>query len=233
MLDLGFGYSSCTIVLKSIHSFIWIALVIAKQTWAPMKNITISSVDQIQIINSTLEKFDHDWKEKQSLASVYQYWKKIIIFDNHNHALYYRAQYLLSSNQQLPVIHIDQHSDMTSPTDWNSHLPHTTTQDREHIAYHIADIGSFIVPALEWWLISHCEQIRSETKLLEFPIPNHPFILDIDLDFRAPEMINDYCDQTLEKTRNLITNASFITIATSPWYIDQLLALNILNQLLV
>jgi hypothetical protein len=69
-------------------------------------------------------------------------------------------------------------------------------------------------------------------KLIEYSAPTIPYILDIDLDFRAPEMINDHVDQTLEKTRNLITNASLVTIATSPGYIDQELALEILEKLL-
>jgi hypothetical protein len=155
-----------------------------------------------------------------------------MIFDNHNHALYYWAGYLLQTNQTLPVIHIDQHSDLATPDSRNNLLTPHSLEDREHIAYTVCNIWNFIVPALESWLIRSCEQIRTETTLLEYTIPKNPYILDIDLDFWAPEMINDYTHQTLEKTRNLITNASFITIATSPGYIAQELALETLKKLL-
>lgn len=198
-----------------------------------MTPLLILSTLEIEIINTTVSNFDVQWKEKQSLKSVYQYWPKTILFDNHNHALYYWAEYSIRTNQTLPVIHIDQHSDLSTPPLRDSKtVKHTSLQDRKHIAYSISDIWSFIVPALEWNLISSCEQIRTETKLNAFKIPQTPYILDIDLDFRAPEMINDYIQQTIQKTRDLITQASFITIATSPGYIDQEIALEILAKIM-
>lgn len=203
------------------------------KTRDPMNIQPINSIDQIEIINTYAPKFDHTWKEKQSLAALYGYWSKIVIFDNHNHALYLWASYLLKTHQRLPVIHIDQHSDLATPPTWNiDTIQHTTLEDRKQIAYQIADIGSFIIPAIEWWLICSCEQIRTETKLIDYQLPALPYILDIDLDFWAPEMVNDHIVQTVQKTRDLIRNASFITIATSPGYINQKLALQILQKIL-
>jgi len=56
-------------------------------------------------------------------------------------------------------------------------------------------------------------------------------ILDIDLDFRAPEMSIEKYEETIKKTRALMEEASLITIATSPYFLDQNIALKILHDL--
>ncbi len=57
-------------------------------------------------------------------------------------------------------------------------------------------------------------------------------LLDIDLDFRAPEMSIGQYEESIEKTRELIAEASLVTIATSPYFLDQSKALEILQDLL-
>jgi hypothetical protein len=57
-------------------------------------------------------------------------------------------------------------------------------------------------------------------------------ILDIDLDFRAPQMSIEKFDETISITRQYITQADLVTIATSPTFIDQTYALKILAKLL-
>ncbi|HCB52085.1 TPA: hypothetical protein DEP21_06015, partial [Patescibacteria group bacterium] len=59
------------------------------------------------------------------------------------------------------------------------------------------------------------------------------YTLDIDLDFRAPEMSIEKYSQTIQKIKALISNAKIITIATSPYFLDQTLALKILKDILV
>jgi hypothetical protein len=56
-------------------------------------------------------------------------------------------------------------------------------------------------------------------------------ILDIDLDFRAPEMSIDEYNKTINITRNLIQNSRVVTIATSPYFLDQNLAIKIIKDL--
>ena len=57
-------------------------------------------------------------------------------------------------------------------------------------------------------------------------------ILDIDLDFRAPEMSIEKFDETIRITRQMIHDADLVTIATSPMFLDQSRALLLLHHLL-
>ena len=61
---------------------------------------------------------------------------------------------------------------------------------------------------------------------------NDAYILDIDIDFWAPEMGIEEFDRTIQKTRQLIAGASMVTIATSPCFIDQERAVEIVAMLL-
>ncbi len=54
--------------------------------------------------------------------------------------------------------------------------------------------------------------------------------LDIDLDFWAPGMGTDL-EKTIPLVRSLIREASLVTIATSPYFLDQTRALELLNLL--
>ena len=79
--------------------------------------------------------------------------------------------------------------------------------------------------------------IMTEYSLFAMELWNYEnkfLILDIDLDFRAPEMgIQEY-EKTISRVRQLISLPTVwcITIATSPTYIDQMRALQILHDLL-
>ena len=79
--------------------------------------------------------------------------------------------------------------------------------------------------------------ILSEYSLLDYDITTldtHSVVLDIDLDFWAPEMGIEYYYQTIKKVRQLIAlpDVRCITIATSPTYIHQQRALQVLHDLL-
>ena len=94
------------------------------------------------------------------------------------------------------------------------------------------NVGNFIEPALKANLISHMDQIRSEYKLLNYQNIHKNYILDIDLDFRAEEMSIEQFDETIKKTKSLILNAKVVTIATSPYFLPQEKAIQLLHILL-
>jgi len=61
-------------------------------------------------------------------------------------------------------------------------------------------------------------------------MPREPYILDIDLDFRAPETGNQI-ESHLALLHSLIQNAESVTIATSPFFLDQHLAIEMVGKL--
>jgi hypothetical protein len=62
-------------------------------------------------------------------------------------------------------------------------------------------------------------------------IPEVPFILDIDLDFWAPEMGNQSFS-SLDKLHQLMQKAECITIATSPYFLEQERAVELVKKLI-
>jgi hypothetical protein len=98
--------------------------------------------------------------------------------------------------------------------------------------HNCCNVGNFIFPALNSGLVSEVQQIRSEYALLHFHILEQDYIFDIDLDFWAEEMGIEALEATLEKVKNLISSAKLVTIATSPYFLDQFKALALIHQLL-
>ncbi len=151
--------------------------------------------------------------------------QSIYIFDNHNHALKYRIEEY--KNWNIPfwfdLIHIDQHTDMNSSE---------FKLDLDNPNLDVYNVWNFIQPVIKSGLINKVEQINTEYKLLNFQTNEKNLILDIDLDFRAPEMSIEKYWETIEKVKNLISKSRVVTIATSPYFLDQNLAIKICKELL-
>ena len=162
----------------------------------------------------------------------------VFVFDNHNHAPVFRY-YTMRLNKEAPIlIHIDQHSDC-----WGNqnHLKFDWTKDDLERVFHFynekCNVGNFIPPAIESWIISDQIQIRSVTALQNLEIDkNQNFILDIDLDFCLDwidrKTVNEDAVKILKaKFDGFWKNALCITIATSPYFLDQELAIKIIEEL--
>ncbi len=171
----------------------------------------------------------------------------VAIMDNHNHALPLWRRY---RKQQPIIVHIDAHADLEPvqapiPDDVDEH----GIRDYTHTETHI---GSFILPALDSGLIADCVQVRSSYALenlyktlpLSFSTWSDistkdpriceddtvSYILDIDLDFWALE--KDIPPSHLSVIKEIIDRKPLlVTIATSPYFLDQDRALHFLEQL--
>jgi hypothetical protein len=134
----------------------------------------------------------------------------IVVVDNHDRVLEFRPK-------GFPVIHIDQHTDMRPL--WTEGV----------------NVGNFLRHALDTNLITWSTQINTEYSLLNFDYSTlelSNYILDIDLDFRHPEMSIEQFEKTIQITKNLIKKAKIVTIATSPYFLNQNLALKLLRLLI-
>lgn len=147
-------------------------------------------------------------------------------------------------------IHIDQHSDLGTPPKSLVHDDRSYPQkngesysplqhmDIAHYTTHVCNVGNFIRPALDAGIISECIRIKNEYDLNQTggsypPLQNRKqegYILDIDLDFRAPGMWTDL-DITIPLVQSLMREASLVTIASSPYFLDQTYALQLLKKL--
>lgn len=162
------------------------------------------------------------------------------IFDNHNHAIVFRYNIIYSKKfKNTELIHIDQHSDNRE----NKNYLELNRKEKElekvfKFWNEECNVGNFIPPAIESWIISNQVQIRSTTTLQNLKInKNQNFILDIDLDFCLDwierDKINKEAVKILkEKFDEIWKYASWITIATSPYFLNQREAIRIVEELL-
>lgn len=162
----------------------------------------------------------------------------IFIFDNHNHALFFRY-YTILGEKNIKLIHIDQHSDNRQN---NNKLNLNNSESNSDIIFHfsneLCNVGNFIPPAIKSNIISSQIQIRSHTALKELKInKNQNFILDIDLDFCLSWINKDKIDENnvtllIQRFKEISPSAACITIATSPYFLNQGIAIKLANQLI-
>ena len=150
---------------------------------------------------------------------------RITIFDNHNHALYFWTEAMHDGliEPGCELIHIDEHSDL-----WENQY----SLDREkaltdkkyawEFTNYRCNVGNYIQPALRSGLIRSMHRIENNYQvdaMLNYT-PSRNTILNIDLDFFAPEM--SFIDNTkkIQLIRNLLPQVQCVTIATSPYFME-------------
>jgi len=150
---------------------------------------------------------------------------KIHIFDNHNLAFYFITKYFQNTQNKLDLIHIDQHSDMRTPT----FIP-DILEDVEKYTFEWVNVWNYLIPLQKLWIIWKIYQCRTQTIALELDERNiENNILNIDLDFWEEKMATDY--QSLEKIKKYIGISPIVLIATSPYFIEQDKALGLIYKL--
>ncbi len=168
----------------------------------------------------------------------------VYIFDNHNHAFAFWCleKKLGTLKNDALLIHIDQHKDTRIPEKF---IESVDAEDLEKVfdyTNRVLNVGNFIPAARHIGLVKDIIFLDSEYSLkalkekLALPgedggISGRNLILDIDLDFFAPD--SDYIgnDLKLEIIEQLIPKSSVITFATSPYFIDQERAIHWLHQI--
>lgn len=208
--------------------------------------IKINNLDDIKLQKDkdkiAFEDFDFDDKlsTNYGLKNFYEIvwrWKNIYLFDNHNHAYFFwylsRDKWIISDNNTL--LHIDEHADTR---DNDKHLLKPYSYDLEDVfrfTNEVLNVGDYIIPAKEEWIIWDIIQIRN-TDNLNYYLENRDkfkdnIILNLDLDFFQPDL--DFIDYDLKKKviLDIWQKASIITVSTSPFFIDQDLAIKVFKDL--
>jgi len=212
-------------------------------------DLDINDLDQIKI-QDDMDKiafedfwFDDKLSTNYGLKNFYRIkikWKEIVFFDNHNHAFYFwyeaRNRWVIWDSNTL--IHIDEHADTR---DNNKIILKPDSFDLEKIfnfTNEVLNVGDYIIPAQKEWLIWDIIQIRNTNNLenyienyYDFKNKSNWLILNLDLDFFQKEL--DFIDYDLKKKviLNAVEKASFITVCTSPFFIEQDLAIKVFKDL--
>ncbi|MDI7817446.1 UPF0489 family protein [Clostridioides difficile] len=155
--------------------------------------------------------------------------KKIYVFDNHNHAFYFWLKSMMNDEftRGCKLVHVDQHKDTREPENYDVDI--NNIEDVFRYTNEVLNVGSFIKPALQHKIFSELIIIDS---LYGFDLDIElEFVLDIDLDIFSSDMDYIPFDFKLDKIKNLIKKAKVITIATSPYFINQEYAIKVLKEL--
>jgi hypothetical protein len=145
------------------------------------------------------------------------------------------------------VIHIDQHADtkenknifspMCLPLQREVAKPEGFLKENDKsiksFVNEKTNVGNFITAGLNNKIIDEVLQIRSEHALhnmeaLDFH--NYNYILDIDIDFREQKTDKEI-KSDFEIIKKLLDKVCLITIATSPYFMDQKKAIEIIKKI--
>lgn len=213
-----------------------------KKLWVPklIENAKISDIKLWEKVVFEDYGFDDILSSNFWLENFYHFkWrgKDIYLFDNHNHAYYFwykaRSEWIIADNNTL--IHIDEHADTR---DSGEYLMKPKSYDLDavfHSTNYVYNVGNYIIPAQKEWIISDILQIRNTHNLEEYmslrSTLGSDIILNVDLDFFQPDL--DFINYDLKKQVILdwAEKAKIITVATSPFFIDQNLAIKIFKDI--
>lgn len=184
--------------------------------------------------------FDDQLSTNTGLKNFYKIsWqgKDIYLFDNHNHAYYF---WYLARNQNIiwddnTLIHIDEHADTRDPGEYLMKPDSQDLQKVFHYTNYVYNVWNYIIPAQKEGLISRTIQVRNTYNLEEYldlrSTLGENIILNLDLDFFQPDL--DFIDYDLKKkvVLDAAKKAKIITVATSPFFINQDLAIKVFKDI--
>ena len=155
--------------------------------------------------------------------------KTIYIFDNHNHAFYFWNKSLKNNefNKGCKLVHVDQHKDMREPDNYQVDIE--DLDDVFKYTNKVLNVGNFIQPALKKGIFSEAIIIDSSYGF-DLKVDGE-YVLDIDLDIFSKDMDYIPYDFRIDKIKDLIEKAKVITIASSPYFIEQDYAIKVLKEL--
>ena len=155
--------------------------------------------------------------------------KDVYIFDNHNHSFYFWIKSLKQGmfNKGCKLVHIDQHKDMRDPESYEVDI--NDIDDVFRYTNYVLNVGNFIKPALYHGIFSEVVIIDS-TYGFDLNVDGE-IVLDIDLDIFSKDMEYISYDLRINKIKEYIDRAKVITIASSPFFIEQDYAIKVLKEL--
>ncbi len=200
-----------------------------KEIWVP--GVKIWDVEDLQLWDRIVFSDIDNWELVQSIGLNVHLWIlsgqcPVFVSDNHNRSLE-AWSYYKSSN--LKLVHIDQHRDESDYWD---------------VLDYEKDLR--VCDYIKWakdqnWIqenhISLCETKDFENfdkyiRDFRWECFTFDFILNIDLDIFAPEQTLISHNRIWEIISKLSTKASLITVAMSPLFIDQKMALDLAKKFL-
>lgn len=192
------------------------------------------------------EELNEDWTIKsckwlKNFIHTSWKWKEVFIFDNHNHTFFFWCEaiskWIVKASSLL--IHIDEHKDTRMPEKmiWNDEIS-DLNRVFDYTNYEL-NVWNYIEPAKNAWIIWDIIMIQGEDALLSAlnkirsKKQDKWIILNLDLDFFSDWMSYFSETEKIKKIREIGLESDLITIATSPYFIDQNKAIEICRKIFI
>lgn len=194
-----------------------------------VEDISISDLPSFIEIDEGNERICFGLKNIYRIKSEKYPEKTVYLFDNHNHSFYFWCLGLLENKfiKGIDLLHVDQHKDTRRPDNFNVDIEDLV--DVSRYTNEVLNVGSFIVPAIEKKIFSNIHIVDSSYSLNE--VVDYRYILDLDLDFFSEDMDYIDFDYKIKRVKEYIEGTDFITVATSPYFIEQKRAIEVFKQL--
>lgn len=155
--------------------------------------------------------------------------KPIYLFDNHNEIIYpFVELYEAWGKQSFSVVHIDAHPDAA---EFQGIKPTSIALDEVKDFISQTRISDFFDALSETKIIKDIYRITHSNDFEFFVGPEEPYVLSLDIDIFGPE--GDFVDvkDKVLAIKKALGGAMAVCIATSPGFIDQEYAQNIITIL--
>ena len=129
------------------------------------------------------------------------------------------------------AIHVSETAGSLHASRWQKH--ETLLDIAWYFTNYQCNVGNYIAPAIANGLVWKVIRIENDHELDAYMdyTPSANSILNLDLDFFSPEMSFIDEEKKIRCIRNLLAKVQCVTIATSPYFIDQWLAIQKLHQI--
>lgn len=182
--------------------------------------------------SETFVFFDEHKKGYKGLKTPSCIWRKkpIFLVDNHHNAIppFFQA-FIQQQSHPLHIVHIDAHrDDALFPQDISSFslTPEGIQKLRNHCR-----VCDYLDAGKKIGLIDTILSITQSSEFESFHTPSFPFILNLDIDIFGPEGDAVSLEQKIQTIAVAWSKASMVCIATSPGFIDQDHAQNLIKIL--
>lgn len=162
-------------------------------------------------------------------------WVPTYIFDNHNHAFFFWNEAIIEWKIKAwaTLVHIDEHSDLAEPSEYLE--KNTSLEEVFLYTNSVLNVGNYIKPAINSWIINKLIKVTSEEELdnllSEIEWEKNDIILNLDIDFFSPWMEYINYDKKKKLIQEVAAKSQLITIATSPFFINQKKAIEVIQDL--
>lgn len=197
--------------------------------------LKLGSLDDLRVGNHVaFQDFEGDeWLECRGLESgilCLDYGVPIYVFDNHNHVFYAWVEAMKMDwfHKGAKLVHMDEHFDASEAPHSVVHLENL--EDVWRYTNRVLQIATYIRPALQLGIFKQCKNYVESKDFEILNEDNNEVVLNLDIDVFHEDMSHISWKQKIGVLRHYLPRTRFITIATSPYFIDQQKAIGLVKD---